>query len=132
MKVLGAKNKALGGEVSSLPLNLLHLTVQNKTDVAKRFYPRVEDSLKTKGLLNPVVVFKTTAAEWRGAFFTQAEEMVRCPKDFKDNEVVYLVMCGNNRCRAATALNYTHIDAIVCTNLEEVGPLCKKQRQTAL
>lgn len=89
---------------------------------------RITMDIELNGLDNPIVIFHADAATWRGTHFTQAVDMVACPVNWSDDKKVKLILCGNNRYRAAERLGYTAIDCVVVETLDEVATLCKKQR----
>lgn len=109
-----------------LPLDELYITVNNIADVEN--VKRIEDSIKSKGMDNPIVVLRTTMAEW-DRMHTLSPELLPPPEGVKPHTPAYLIMCGNNRAEIAKKLCYSKIDALVFNNKEEVSFWCKKFRK---
>ena len=124
MKYLIAHNRG----THLLHVNSVYCTVK-RVERTERFYKKVAFTIASAGMVNPIVVYKCLAKEWRGPFFNQSEDMEKAPFDLQDDRTVHLAMCGNNRLRAARKLNYDYIECIVKEDLEEVSRICGRQRK---
>lgn len=111
-----------------LPTSDLYLTAK---EVDERFKVDVANSIAAEGMIHPLVVYSTTAKEWRGGYWSDTQAFHQCPEHLKDSEEVLLIMCGNNRYRALTeVLGHNTVYVHIVYSLQEASRLCKEQRES--
>jgi hypothetical protein len=95
-------------------------------------YDLTKSSIVKNGMLNPLVVVRTTADVWQRqhqissnsdslTVHTQPPDDPRSP--------VNVVLCGCRRLHIAESLGYTHIACLVVDSFEDAGRICPKQRK---
>jgi hypothetical protein len=96
-------------------------------DFHKEQYDKIKQSIEENGMEHPIIVLRTNYRGWR-ILAGGTPELKQPPKGADPDGVVHLVMCGNNRVRAAKELGYQSIEGVSCQTTEEVNKLCKLQR----
>lgn len=138
MTTLLAENKEDYGVVREiLPLHFLFpiISVQHyiNTNLHGNYIQRLTgtvDSIKEKGMLHPLVVWKTTPQEWRQVIdISDKSSLTDFTQPPMHNDIVHVVMCGCRRLYAAVNLGYTSVDCLVTDSMKKVGEICPQQRK---
>lgn len=124
--ILSAKNNE-GTEL--LSLYKLYQTSPAKVHVDN--YCAIRKSIAEEGMVEPLVVWETTASEWLNWYNLNYPNIIGPPQDLIRNPTakVYLVMCGNNRMEIAREAGYDYISCIIKQNKEECSKICNNQRK---
>ena len=95
-------------------------------------YDLTKASIEKSGMLNPIVVVRTTAAEWTKQYqiSSNGDSLTKhtTPPD-DPTSPVNVVLCGCRRLHVAESLGYTHIDCLVVDSFKEAGLICPRQRK---
>lgn len=138
MTTLLAENKEDYGVVREiLPLHFLFpiISVQHyiNTNLHGNYIQRLTgtlDSIKEKGMLHPLVVWKTTTDEWQELIDVSRNdgltEFIQPPET---PDKVHVVMCGCRRLYAAVSLGYTSVECLVADSIKQTSSICPKQRK---
>lgn len=87
-------------------------------------------SIQEEGLLNPPVVCWLTGKEWESMALLSD---IRPPPMHvleRPEDKYPVVMCGNNRVRAARTLGYKTVECLALTNRRKVSYVCGTQRRS--
>lgn len=112
------------GNIQSIPLDALHCHAKVENPV---FLIKIETSIQEHGLQNPIVVVGMTIKRWKE--LKEYNPDILPPPEGHPEDVVYHVRCGNNRVRAARALEYDEIDCIVVEKIQDSNSICLQQRE---
>lgn len=89
----------------------------------------IEDSLTENGMEYPIVVWHTTGLAWKLMWQKQPDDLERPPNYMTDPMIIDIVLCGNNRHRAAINLGYKYIEGLRVDTFEEAQSICGGQRK---
>jgi hypothetical protein len=138
MNTLLAENKEDYGVVREiLPLHFLYpiISVQHyiNTNLHGNYIQRLTgtvDSIKEKGMLHPLVVWKTTTEKWQELIDVSSnDELTQFTQPPMHNDIVHVVMCGCRRLYAAVNLGYTEVECLVAYSLKNTSRICPQQRK---
>ena len=125
-------------EILQLPflypiISVAHYRQTNVNDNYKQRLANTEESILKNGMVNPLVVLVTNAAEWEQRLRIMRvgsqddREFTKTPNVDGD---IYQVMCGCKRLWIAKMAGYTHIDCLVTRSVEKAGEICSAQRKS--
>ena len=114
MKLLKSSNNDFPQWYAEYPLEWLTETFNNYQEEIQQ---RLEQDIKTKGLINPIVIRSPYPEHQTNPYPKVA---------LKDKEKVFWVYVGNNRIKVAKRLGYTHISAYHVKKDEDARMLANK------
>ena len=135
--LLASSTETHGAARAILPLHVLYPVISvpwyKQININGNYNQRLShamNSIHEKGMVNPVVVLVTTAAEWQQRYEASSKgsngREFMMPPNIEGE--IYQVMCGCKRLYIAKMDGYTHIDCLVTKDLDLVSNICKQQR----
>jgi hypothetical protein len=118
-----------GDNVVQLPISMLEPYTKILSD---HHYFTVIESIKMRGLMNPLVILQIDEDEWHKEYLDNMKQEYRGilgPATFGP-PFRYRVQCGNHRYYALK--DYFHADVVPCeiyTELDEAAKACRKYRK---
>lgn len=112
--------------MTKVRLSDLHPTAP--ANLHPEFYDRVYNHVIEHGMQHPLVVLECSVQEW-ATMCRLSPDLLPPPPHLRGGDIVYLIMCGNNRYEIAKNLGWEEVECVIETSREKTSQLCIKQRK---